>query len=345
MHRIAQALKLFMVTAAVVAAVPLFVSAQPVSRPAPAARPAKKMKPHAQTPKIFFVGPDGDSEKSIAVDPKVNVSLPCVSEGNVKINGWERNEVRVFVKDGSRIGFKIRQKNRQTGSPNWIVVTGIEHEKDRRRRPNECLWGAEIEIDVPSEAAIDMRGRETTTTIDSVRKAIVKNGGGDVSLHNISGGVYALTYEGSVAVENSEGTIYLESTSGNIVAFETGPSEIGDTFKAKTNSGTISLQNLEHRQIEVNSISGSVVFNGTFSSGGLYNFGTSNGSITLALAKDASCMINASYGYGEIKSELPLKNAVYQKNTPIKSLTAMLGDGDSTLKLTTTNGRIYLKPQ
>ncbi len=335
-----------MVTAAVVAAVPLFMPAQPLSRPAPTARPAEKMKPHAQTPKFFFVvGTDGDSEKSIAVDPKVNVALPCVSEGKVKINGWERNEVRVFVKDGSRIGFKVRQRNRQTGAPNWIVISGVEHEPGRRARPNECLWGAEIEIDVPSGAAIDMKGRETATTIDSVRKAVVKNGGGDLSLRSISDGVYALTYEGSVTVENSEGTIYLESTSGNIVAFETGPSEIGDTFKAKTNSGTISLQNLEHRQIEVNSISGAVVFNGTFSSGGLYNFGTSNGSITLALAKDASCIINASYGYGEIKSDLPLKNARYQINTPIKSLTAKLGDGDGTLKLTTTSGRIYLKPQ
>ncbi len=345
MQKITRALKFFMVSAAVVAAVPLFVLPQ-TPQPAPPVKPAYKVKvPVREFPRVYAVRVAGvDSEKSMMVDPKVSVSLPCVSEGNVKINGWERNEVRVFIKDGSKIGFKVRQKNRQTGEPNWIVVTGVEHEKDKPGRPNECLWG-EIEIDVPSGAAVDVRGRETTTTVDSIRKVIVKNGGGDISLRNISDGVYASTYEGGVTVENSNGAMVLESSTGNIVAFEAGPSEIGDTFKAKTSSGTISLQNLEHRQIEVNSISGSVVFNGTFSSGGLYNFGTSNGTITLALAKDASCMINASYGYGEIKSELPLKNARYEKAAAIKSLTAMLGDGDGTLKLTTTSGLIHLKPQ
>src|SRR4028119_1184702 len=35
-----------------------------------------------------------DSEKSIAVDAKVNISL-CVLEGNLKVNGWDRNEIRV----------------------------------------------------------------------------------------------------------------------------------------------------------------------------------------------------------------------------------------------------------
>lgn len=344
MQKIAQALKFFMVSAAVAAAVPLFVSAQ-TPRSAPPAAPSRKVRaPVREFPSVYPVrGVGVDSEKSMVVDPKVSVSLPCVTEGNVKINGWQRNEVRVFVKDGSKVGLKIRQKNRQTGAPNWVVITGLPDEKNRRRVPGECLWG-EIEIDVPSGAAVDLKGRETTTTIDSIRKASVENGGGDISMRNISDGVYASTYQGGVTVENSNGSIVLESSTGNIVAFVAGPSEIGDTFKAKTSSGMISLQNLEHRQIEVNSISGSVLFNGTFSSGGLYNFGTSNGSITLALAKDASCTISASYG-GDIKSELPLKNAKYGKDAAIRNLTATLGDGDGTLKLTTTSGLIHLKAQ
>src|SRR5215203_5298967 len=47
---------------------------------------------------------DTPAEKSIATDAKVNISL-CVSEGKIKINGWDRNEVRAFVNEGSEVGF------------------------------------------------------------------------------------------------------------------------------------------------------------------------------------------------------------------------------------------------
>src|SRR5258708_22689376 len=51
-------------------------------------------------PPAFTSFGGGTYEKSIAVDPRVNITL-CVSQGDVKINGWSRNEVRVFIKNGS----------------------------------------------------------------------------------------------------------------------------------------------------------------------------------------------------------------------------------------------------
>ncbi|HEX8639124.1 MAG TPA: DUF4097 family beta strand repeat-containing protein, partial [Pyrinomonadaceae bacterium] len=135
----------------------------------------------------------------------------------------------------------------------------------------------------------------------------------------------------------------LESATGNILAFETAPSEIGDVFRAKTSNGAIALQGLEHRQIEVNSISGSISYNGEFLTGGLYTFITSNGAINLAIPKDSSCKISASYGFGAFNSEIPLKNM--QKNAPssVQNLTALMGAGDATLNLTTNSGAIRIK--
>jgi DUF4097 and DUF4098 domain-containing protein YvlB len=171
----------------------------------------------------------------------------------------------------------------------------------------------------------------------------VKIGGGDITARNITEGVEAATYEGDVTVENSSGAFNLESASGNILSFEVSPSEIGDVFKAKTASGMIALQGIEHRQIEVNSISGSIAYNGEFLSGGLYNFGTSNGAITLIVPSDSSCKITASYGFGMFRSEIPLKNI--QKNAPTKvqNLSALMGDGNSTLNLTTNSGAIRIR--
>src|SRR5205085_555100 len=104
--------------------------------------------------------------------------------------------------------------------------------------------------------------------IDSVRKASVQVGGGTILMRNIAQGIVAKTWQGGVTVEESKGPMELETTNGNIVVFEAGPSEIGDTFRAKTNGGMISLQKVEHRQMDVTSITGSVAYNGAILSGG-----------------------------------------------------------------------------
>ena len=86
-------------------------------------------------------------EKSISVDKDVNLSF-CVSEGRVKVNGWNRNEVRVFVTDGGDIGFRDFGKNRD-GKPTRITVLGYDPVKSKGSVGRECLSGEEIELDVP----------------------------------------------------------------------------------------------------------------------------------------------------------------------------------------------------
>ena len=285
---------------------------------------------------------DTPAEKSITVDASVNISL-CVSEGKIKINGWERNEIRAFVNHGSQVGFTVLQK--KNSKPVWIKVLGFEPTTNKEANADECLAGDEIEIDVPRNATVNVKGQASETMIDSVGKVSVENIGGDVFLNNIGRGIEARTYEGDVTVENSSGAMSLFSTTGNIIAFDVSPSEIGDIFKAKTSNGAITLKNVGQRQLEVGSNSGSITFNGEFLNGGQYNFGTSNGAIVLIIPQNSSCQINASYGYGAFASELPLKNI--EKNTPSKTqtLSAQMGDGDASLKLTTVSGAIRIRKQ
>jgi hypothetical protein len=293
-----------------------------------------------------FIGRRGESsetsERSIKVDPRVNLSF-CVAEGTVNINGWARDEIRIFVKDGSGIGFNVLQKSRQDQSPVWVKAVGVDADGTQ---PGECLWGKMIEIDLPRNAAVSLKGKETRTSIDSIRKASVENIGGDIVLRNITEGANASTYQGDVAVENVDGAISLKTDGGNIIAVDVAPSQVGDIFKARTSGGAISLQRIEHRQLEVNSISGSVLFNGSLLSGGTYTFGTTNGSINLALPQDASCKISATYGFGNFDSELPVKLLTENVTPgPIKHMVGTLGTGDAALNLITSSGRILIRKQ
>jgi len=292
--------------------------------------------------KKVMSGSETFAEKSIAVDATVNITL-CVSEGNLKINGWERNEIRAFVNNGSEVGFNVREKNKQSNKAVWVKVLGFDPTKNIGTNPNECLSGEEIELDVPRGATVIIKGQTSETIIESVGKVSVEIDGGDIFLNGIERGIDAKVYEGDITVGKSGGAMTLTSTTGNIVAFDVAPSGIGDIFKAKTSSGAITLQSVEHRQMEINSNSGSMKFIGEFLSGGQYTFGTLNGSILLAIPQNSSCKINASFGRGAFNSELPLLNVVKNTTSNTQGLSALVGSGDAALNLRTYSGAIRIK--
>ncbi|MGD9563009.1 MAG: DUF4097 domain-containing protein [Pyrinomonadaceae bacterium] len=314
-----------------------FSQTPPVSRkPLPVAKPEPPLLP--ELPPL----PAGRDtiEKAIAVDANVSVQLPCINEARVTVNGWKRNELRIFIRNGTGVGFKVHEKDPKSGKPNWVVVRGG---RGAASPMPECISGERIDIEVPVGAYLSIKGRETEIAIDTVKKVEIKNLGGKVSLRNISGGIDAQTFEGDVAVENSSGQISLVTSSGNIIAAEVGPGEVGDVFKARTSAGAITLQSVDHRQIEANSVSGQVVFRGKFLSGGIYSFKTSDGAMRFVIPKEASCRVVAWYGYGAIDSEIPMKVLTRDVYEGGKSLRATIGDGDATLNLTTNRGRIMIQ--
>jgi hypothetical protein len=280
------------------------------------------------------------AEKYIATESKVIVNL-CVQEGNVHINGWNRDEIRAYVEKGSQVGFKIVQDNPKNKKPVWVTVLGFDPQKNKEIKPEECLSGSEIELDVPRGAVINLESGESNIQVESVAKVSVKTLSGAVYLNEIAGGVDATTYEGDLTVEKSGGKMNLNNTAGNIIALDLAPSEIGDTFKAKTNSGRITLKAIEHRLIETSSISGSTVYDGELLSGGQYTFSTQNGSIILAVLPDSACKINAWFGFGAFSSEIPLQNTLKKE----QSLSAQIGSGEATcsLNLKTGSGGIRIR--
>ncbi len=310
-----------------------------VEAPPPAAQKRKLSKPVKTKNRS-----DIASEKFIAVDAKVNVKL-CVSEGKLKINGWERGEIRAFVAGGSRIGFKVLQKSGQSGVPVWVSVSEVQSDDAAEINPEGCLSGDKIELDVPRGAVVTIKSGESETVIDSVGKVDIQNRGGNILLSNITQGIEARTYEGGITVENSSGAISLATTTGNIVVVDAAPGEIGDAFKAKTNSGAVILQKVEHRQVEANTISGSIKFAGELLNGGQYNLKALNGSVNLLIPQNSSCKIYASYGSGAFSSEIPLQNVVKSASSNAQNLSAQLGTGDASLNLSTYSGTIQIKKQ
>lgn len=331
-------IKFSLIAVSLFAALPLISYSQP-AKPDPKGVPVAH--PHAPEPPARSGG--GSNERTITVDKNVTVSL-CVTQGTLKMNGWSRGEVRVFVKNGSKFAFQVLQKSMNSEAPGWIKIASAEPAKSRYGAQSECLWGDEIEIDAPFNSTVTVQGQEATTTVDGVKKASVKMIGGDISLRNIAEGVTASTYRGDITVDESGGSMMLDTSSGNIVVFDAGPSQIGDIFRAKTNSGTLSLDSLRYRQIDVNSISGSVLFKGEILSGGSYAFGTTKGSIKMSVPADSSFQVVALYGSGTFSSELPMKVQTEDLSSgPVKRQVGLIGKGGANVRLTSNSGSMVIK--
>lgn len=306
-----------------------------------------RVQPLPELPVAALSMPPGNdtSERSIKVDPAVKLTL-CVSQGRLRINGWKRNEVRVYVQNGNEFSFNVRAKNETTSDPNWITIMGVAT-RGKYAVAADCISGEDIEIDVPMGAVVAVKGREFATSIDSVRKVEITNIGGGISLRNIAAGINATAGRGDLTVENSTGPIYLGTTTGNIVVFEASPGEIGDLFKAKTNGGTISIQSVQHRQLEVGSVSGSVLYDGKIRSGGSYSIHTNKGSIRMLIPGDSSCQLQATFGAGNFSSELNIRLETENLSEgPIKTIVGRLGSGnEASVRLTTHSGSINIKKQ
>ena len=290
------------------------------------------------------MGAGTTTERSITVDPKVTLNL-CVTQGTVSVNGWSRNEVRAFVKDGSNFAFRIHEKSRD-GNPVMISLTSLRSLPSGTISASGCLAAEEIEIDVPENAALSIKGQSTKTNLDTLRKVGITTAGGDVSIRNVAQGIRARTFEGDIVVENSEGLISLETSSGNIVVSGVGPSEVGDSLIAKTAGGRISLQKMRYRLADLNSVSGSVVFVGELLSGGSFNFNTTNGAIRLLIPQNSSCKVSATYSYGNFNSDIPIKIETQDIHPgSVKTVVGTIGAGDCALRLSTSSGAIAIRKQ
>ncbi len=308
----------------------------PAPTPPPAGWPA--MPPGWGMGQAKRVG--GNYEQSIAVSPNVKLDL-CVVEGTLRVNGWNRNEIRIFVKNGS--GFNFERKDEGKDPAAWLKAKGADVKKLFKANP-DCLWGDSIEIDAPVGASFEVKGLEYRAAFDSIKKAAVTADGGNIAFRNVSAGLVAKTGQGTITVEESRGYLDLATTTGNIIVIDVKPGEVGDSFNAKTTNGNITLEALEHGMVTVNSIAGTIAYTGAIRKAGDYTLKTQNGSIRLTLPLDTSCQIQAVYGFGTFSSEIPYKLLTEDVNMgPVKTKSVQLGKGGPLVKLQAGYGSIALK--
>ena len=244
-------------------------------------------------------------ERSLAVDSEAIVTL-CVASGTLQVRGWDKNEIRVRSLDATQIDFhridKIKEK-----PPRRVDVMVLN--KSTSVNPRfDCQAIADVEMEVPAGATVQVQTRDGDITIAGVAGAYAGSQNGDITIERATKLVEAGSVGGSILLKDSSGRINLSSAGGGVEAINIRAATDDDTFEVGTVSGDIQLERVSNPRVTAKTVNGAMIMAGPLAKSGSYGFTNMTGDIVLSMPRDASFLLNAKVSdKHDIVSEFNLK--------------------------------------
>jgi DUF4097 and DUF4098 domain-containing protein YvlB len=245
-------------------------------------------------------------ERSTPVDPHASITL-CVMSGKLTVHGWDKNEVRVRSTDADQLELRRidKVKMKDTVPPATRIDVMVV---DKQTHKGDCQAIADVEMDVPKEATVQVQTRDGDIYITGVAGAYAGSQNGDINIERASKFVEAGSVGGSISLADSTGRINLSSAGGGVEVNNVRPLGPEDTFEVGTVSGDIQLEHISNPKVMAKTVNGTVTMAGSLARGGNYSFTTMGGDVVLMMPRDASFTLNATVSEkNDIISDFPLR--------------------------------------
>lgn len=269
----------------------------------------------AQAPQGF------QTDTTISVNQGTRLKLDNQG-GDITIHTWERNQVHVQASHSRRTHVGIRLSG---------AVLSLDAEADRG--PANMV---DYELTVPVWMALDLGGMYATVTIDGNSRApiTVQTLEGDITVKGGGESVKLGTVSGRIAVSGARGHIELNSVSENIEA-----SDLAGDVVAETVSGDIFLRRIDAKSVDIQTVSGELIYDGRVMDGGRYSLLTHSGEIYFSVPEGTNATIATAIGSGEVRASFPLPAS---ERPSRRRQTFRLGNGSATVDLETFSGDVRL---
>ena len=245
------------------------------------------------------------TEQKIAADSSVTVSL-CLLAGDVKVEGWERNEVLARSYEGATIELR-RGYSGIESKPAAKIQILVTDKDDGARSSGGCQSSSSVELMVPRGATVQVQTRDGNIHITGVATAYAGTQNGDINVERVTRVIEVGTIGGNVSVNDSSGRMDLNSIGGNVVVHNARPVNPDDEFEATSVSGDLELEGVTFAQMNLRTVNGNMRMVGPLVSGGHYGINTMSGDVTLSLPSDASFQLHAKVSSGaDIITDFPL---------------------------------------
>jgi hypothetical protein len=248
-------------------------------------------------------------ERSIAVSPQLTVTL-CVASGKLTVRGWDKNELRVRSTDARHIELRRLDKTKDVTIPASRIDVMVLDSASRigARALVDCQALADVEMEVPTGATVQVQTRDGDISITGVSGAYAGSQNGSIEIARATNVVEAGSIGGSITLRDSSGRIILSSAGGIVEVMNVKASGTDDTFEVGTVSGDIQLQHVSVPKVMAKTVNGTVTMTGPLTRSGHYTFTNMTGDVILALPHDASFQLNAKVSEKrDIVSDFQLK--------------------------------------
>lgn len=252
-------------------------------------------------------------ERSMPVDPAATITV-CVMSGAIEVRGWDKSEIRVRSASAGVLDFrridklKEKDKEKQLSTPATRVDVMVLDKSDKTGAKGDCQAIADVELEIPHGATVQVQTRDGDIHIAGVAAAYVGSQNGDIAIEGASRLVEAGSVGGSISLRDSAGRINLSSAGGTVDATNIRSASSEDTFEVGTVSGDIQLEHVSNPKLFAKTVNGTVTLTGPLARAGQYGFQTLSGDVVLALPANASFQIVAKLSDShDIVSDFPLK--------------------------------------
>jgi DUF4097 and DUF4098 domain-containing protein YvlB len=242
--------------------------------------------------------------------------------GEIVINSWERNAVRIRATHSRRERIRVR------GSDASVSV-----EAYTERGPTLTV---DYEITVPSTLSLDLGGTYTDITVGDARgdvaAATVR---GDVRVRGGTGIISATSVEGIVTIEGARGRISANGTNKGIRIIDA-----SGQIAAETVNGDVQLEGIESHDVEAVTVNGDITYDGEIRDRGRYFFATHNGRVSVSIPEDANATVSVNTYTGQFSASFPIR-VTDQRNS--RRFTFTLGSGSAKVEAQSFQGAIRLR--
>jgi hypothetical protein len=247
----------------------------------------------------FTLPPGADT--TLAVPRGLDLSVANYA-GEVFVEGWEKNAVRIRTDHSSEDKVVVFRGN------GAVIVKAYS-------RPEED-HSADLRLIVPAWMNIAISGIHT-----------------DVIVTGTEGQVRVETVHGDVIVRGGRRLIDLNTVNDDICV-----SDAVGTVRAETVNGDAYVWRTLSDSVDVSTVNGDVVYEGSVSGSGVYRFTSHNGDVAVAVPRAAGATVAVSTFSGDFESNFPVTLTGHNA----RRFQFALGDGSARIDLSSFQGTIQL---
>ena len=312
----------------------------PPPRPAPLPQPGPAPTPTPQPPSV----PRGVQPPAAPSRPRADQTVPVTRgmrlavnsfAGSITVRTWDKDAVRVEAQHSARDRVNVR-----TTEAVLRITASAEHGPPR---------SVDFTLTVPRWMPINLDGTYVDVDLEGVQGEVTaETVGGDVRLRGGSGTVSLKSIEGIIEVEGAKGRLTLSTVNEGVFIRDT-----AGEITAETTNGDLTLERIDAQTVDVATVNGDVVYDGSIRDGGTYRFATHNGDVELRVPDqiNASVFVRTfrhgdfdSHFQVEVPSQAASSGSEFERRRRERrnSFNFTLGSGSARVELESFGGDISL---